>query len=135
MANALYDNGREAFLGKEIDWVNDDTRLILSDAADYVKNLATDEVLTAVPAGARVATSGAMASKTRAAGVADAADITFPGVAGDEAEELICYQHTGVEGSSLLIFNIDTAAGLPITPGGGDIQVQWDNGANRVFKL
>lgn len=28
-----------------------------------------------------------------------------------------------------------TAAGLPVTPNGGDITVAWDNGANRIFKL
>ena len=38
-------------------------------------------------------------------------------------------------GTSPLIANIDVATGLPITPSGGDIIVQWDTGANKIFKL
>jgi hypothetical protein len=34
-----------------------------------------------------------------------------------------------------LIAYIDTATGLPVTPGGGDIDITWDNGSNKIFKL
>lgn len=136
MANALYDTGRNWFLtgGATAGW-GLDTRLILSDSADYTKDLANHDFLNDVAAGARVATSGAMSGKTQVAGVADAADVTFTSVSGDPSEELICYYHTGNEATAQLIFNLDTATGLPVTPGGGDIQVQWDNGANKIFKL
>jgi hypothetical protein len=30
---------------------------------------------------------------------------------------------------------IDAATGLPLTPNGGDVTIQWDNGANKIFKL
>jgi hypothetical protein len=30
---------------------------------------------------------------------------------------------------------IDTATGMPFLPNGGDIQIQFDAGANRIFKL
>jgi len=29
----------------------------------------------------------------------------------------------------------NTAAGLPVTPNGGNINITWDNGVNRIFKL
>ena len=45
------------------------------------------------------------------------------------------YQDSGVEATSRLIANIDAATGLPVTPNGTDITVQWDSGANRIFKL
>ena len=45
------------------------------------------------------------------------------------------YRDTGVEATSALIAYIDTATGLPITPNGGDIIVNWDNGANKIFRL
>lgn len=135
MANALYDKGREAFLNGDIDWLNDDIRVILVDAADYVVNLATHDFLDDVPVAARVATSSALSSKTSTNGVADAADVTFPLVTGDQAEALVIYKHTGTESTSNLIAYIDTATGLPVTPNGGDITVQWDNGANKIFKL
>ena len=72
---------------------------------------------------------------TTTAGVADAADITFTTVTGDESEALVIYKHTGTDGTSNLIAYIDTATGLPVTPGGGDITVTWDDGANKIFKL
>lgn len=135
MANALFDKGREAFLNGDIDWLNDDIRIILIDAADYTVNLASHDFLDDVPAPARVAVSSALSSKTSTNGVADAADVTFPLVTGDQSEALVIYKHTGTESTSNLIAYIDTATGLPVTPNGGDITVQWDNGANKIFKL
>lgn len=135
MANALYDYGREGFLDGSIDWDTDDIRLILIDEADDTIDLANDQDLADRAAGARVATSDALASKTVTAGVADAADKTFSTVTGDEAESIDAYQHTGTEATSRLICNIDTATGLPVTPNGGDITVTWDSGSNKIFKL
>lgn len=135
MANAIYGLGRAAFLGADIDWLADDIRIILIDTADYTVNLATDDFLNDVPAAARVATSGALGSKTSTAGVADAADVTFTSVTGDVSEAIVIYKHTGVEATSQLIAYIDTATGLPVTPNGGNINVLWDGGANKIFKL
>lgn len=135
MANALYDSGRQGFLDGSIDWDTDDVRVILVDTADYTVNLATHDNLDDVPAAARVAVSGALGSKTVAAGVADAADVTFSTVTGDPCEALVIYKHTGVESTSRLIAYIDTATGLPVTPNGGNITVTWDAGANKIFKL
>lgn len=135
MANSLYDSGREGFLAGDIDWDANDIRIILIDEADDTIDLAADNFLDDRAAGSRVATSTALASKTTTAGVADAADKTFTAVTGDQAESIDGYKHTGTESTSNLIFNIDTATGLPVTPNGGDITVAWDSGANRIFKL
>jgi len=135
MSNALYDKGREGFLDGSIDWDTDDIRCILIDTADYSVDLATHDNLDDVPGDARVATSGAFTGKTVAAGVADAADVTLSSVTGDTCEAIVIYKHTGTESTSRLIAYIDTATGLPVTPNGGDITIQWDNGANKIFKL
>lgn len=135
MANALYDFGRENILGADIDWDANTIKITLVDAADYTKDLAAHDAYNDVTVAGRVATSGALASKTKTAGVADAADVTWTAVTGDQSEQIIGWKDTGVESTSLLIFNIDTATGLPVTPNGGDIIVQWDNGANKIFKL
>lgn len=133
-ANALYDFGRDGFLGGDNDW-DSDHRVILHDDADDTVALTTDDFLNDVAAPARVATSGALASPSHAAGVADANDFTFSTVSGDPSERLIIYQHTGTESTSDLVASIDTATGLPVTPNGGNINVTWDNGANKIFKL
>lgn len=138
MANALYDSGRQAFLDGSADWDTDDIRLILVDVADYTVNLATHDFLDDVPAGARVKVSGAFTGKTTTAGVADAADVTLTAVTGDPSEALIIYKHTGTDATSRLIAYIDTITGgtpLSVTPNGGDIIIQWDNGANKIFRL
>jgi len=137
MANSLYDSGRQFFLSQNpaLDWDTDTIKVTLCDAADYVKNLGTDDYYNDVTAGGRVATSSALTSKTVTAGVADAADVTWSAVSGDPSEEIVGWKDTTVEATSPLIFNIDTATGLPVTPNGGDITVQWDSGSSRIFKL
>lgn len=135
MANALYDKGRQAFLEGSIHWITDNIKAVLVDTATYTVDLVNDQFLSDIPAGERVATSANLVSKTSTAGVADAADIVFTTVSGDQAEALVLYKDTGVEGTSPLIAYIDNAVGLPVTPGGGDIAVIWDDGANKIFKL
>ena len=135
MANAMYDKGREGFLDGSIDWDTDDIKAVLVDVADYTVNLATHDNLDDIPAGARVATSGNLASKTVAAGVADAADITFSAVTGDQFEAIVIYKDTGTASTSRLIAYIDDASGLPCTPNGGDITIQWSSAAAKIFKL
>ncbi len=135
MANALYDKGREGFLDGTIDWDTDNIKVVLVDTAAYTVNLATHDFLDDIVIGARIATSANLASKTVTAGVADAADVTFTAVTGASVEALVIYKDTGVAGTSRLIAYIDTGTGLPVTPNGGDITVQWDSGANKIFKL
>lgn len=139
MANGLFDKGRESFLGQNpgIDWDTDAIKVAL--VRGYTPNTATHQFLADVTGGGGgtiVATSGNLASKTVAAGVADAADITFTAVTtGAACAHLVIYKDTGSAATSPLIALIDTATGLPVTPNGGDITVTWDNGANKIFKL
>ncbi len=135
MANALYDAGREGFLAGNLDWDANDIRLIFVDEADDTIDLAVDDFLDDRAVASRVAVSGSFASKTTTAGVADAADVTVSSVSGDQFESIDIYYHTGVESTSRLICNIDTATGLPTTPNGGNISVVWDSGSNRIFRL
>jgi hypothetical protein len=135
MTKALYDLGREGFLGGDIDWDANTIKAVLIDAGQYAVNLAAHQFLSDIPAGARVATSTALTSKTKTAGVADAADPTFTAVVGPTVEAVVFYQDTGVAGTSRLIAYVDEGTNLPVTPNGGDVVVQFDNGANRMFKL
>lgn len=135
MANALYDKGREGFLDGSIDWDTNTIKAVLVDTALYTVNLATHANLSDVAVGSRVSTSGALASKTVTAGVADAADVTFTSVTGATVEAIVIYADSGVEATSRLIAYIDTATGLPLTPNGGNVTIAFDNGANKIFKL
>ena len=136
MANALYDTGRSAFLTAGVNWSSDNIKAVLvKTTSGYTVNLASDQFLSTIVSGNRIATSGNFASKTTTAGVADAADVTFTAVSGSAAGAVVIYKDTGTDTTSQLIAYIDTATGLPVTPNGGDITVSWDNGANKIFKL
>ena len=133
MANRLYDLGRESFLKGEISWSGDNIKACLVDSASYTPDTAADQFLDDLSG--VVATSGNLASKTTTDGVADAADVTFSSVTGNQSEYIVVYQDTGTPSTSRLIALVDTATGLPVTPNGGDIVVQWDSAANKIFKL
>lgn len=135
MANALFDKGREGFLDGSIDWDTDNIKVVLVDHGVDTPVPATDTFLSDITAGARIATSGNLASKTVTGGVADAADVTITAVSGATVESIVIYKDTGSAATSRLIAFIDTATGLPVTPNGGDITIAWDNGANKIFKL
>lgn len=133
MANALYELTKAKMLQAGLDMSTANIKCILIDTADYVFSQ-THDFLDDVPAVARVATSGNMASKTFTNGVFDAADVTFSAVTGDQVEAIIIYEDTGVEGTSKLIAYLDTnLTNMPATPNGGDITVQWN--ASGIFKL
>lgn len=135
MANALYDFGRESFLAGDIAWDTDTIKVTLADGADYTPNTGTDDYYDDVTGAGRVATSGALSSKSITAGTADAADVTLSSVSGDQSEYLVIWKDTTVEGTSILIALIDSATGLPVTPNGGDVVIQWDAGSNKIFRL
>jgi hypothetical protein len=48
---------------------------------------------------------------------------------------VVIYKDTGVPGTSPLIAYIDTITGFPLVTNGGDITIQWDNGAYKIFSL
>lgn len=133
MANRLYDLGRESFLNGEIDWSGDDIKVSLVNDSAYTPNTATDQFRDDIAS--VVATSGNLASKTSAAGTADAADVTFSAVSGAEIDYIVIWQDTATPVTSRLIALIDTASGLPVTPNGGDIEIVWDSGTDRIFTL
>lgn len=143
MANSLFAAYKGVQLGDAaisgfsvVNWESDDCRLILIDAADDTIAVNTDQDLADIAAGARVATSGAIGSKTAVLAsntlTIDADNVTFTAVSGDQSEQLVIYRHTGTEATSLLIAFFDTfSSGMPVTPNGGDIQVQWN--ASGIF--
>lgn len=137
MANALFDSGREYFLSQNpaLDWDTDTIKLVCVDHGVDTPVPSTDTALSDISSGARIATSGALASKTVTAGVADAADVTLTAVSGASFESIVFYKDSGTASTSYLILFIDTATGLPCTPNGADITIVFDNGANKIFKL
>lgn len=134
MADAMYHNYREEAL-KGLRAVNTETIKVMAVTSGYTFS-ASHSSVNAVAGANRVATSGALTGKTTVDGVFDADDVTFTAVAaGSAVAALIVYVEAGTSASSTLMLYLDSAAQLPVTPNGGDIVVQWDSGANKIFKL
>ncbi len=134
MANALYGIGRNSFLTGDIDWLVDAFDVVLVDTGAYTVDIDVDDFLDDIAVGARISTAN-LAGMSAALGVADATDNVHPTVTGATIEAVVIIKDTGAAATSNLLVYIDTATGLPVTPNGGDITVQWDSGANKIFKL
>jgi len=137
--NAVYDKARNKFLRGDISWKSggDTFRAYLVDiqgGAGYTVDLAADEFLDDIPPAALVSFI-ALAPADPAAGVADAPDVTFLAVTGAVCEAIVIVKWVTEAADSPLIAYIDSATGLPVTPNTGDIQITWDSGANKIFKL
>ncbi len=126
MANYIYDKAAGALWGADIAFDTDNIKAVLVDAALYTPDKVNDEFLSDIAAGARVATTGNLASKTITGRVIDAADPVFTAVTGAESEIVVLYQDTGVDSTSRLLIHVDTATGLPATPTGNDITIVFN---------
>jgi hypothetical protein len=132
MASVLYDKGREGILDGTIDMTGD-VRCVLvksaytfSAAHDFMDDIGANDN----------GRSAALGSKTYTSGVFDAADTSLTATAADASEAIVIFQHTGADATARLIAYIDTATGLPFTPAAGQtVNIVFDSGANKIFKL
>ena len=135
MANLLYPKAKEDFLAGNLNLSSNTVTIALVDTGVYTFSSAHQDRAD-IPNGAVVATSN-LVSTTIAGGVFDADAANFTSVTGANCEALVIY-HTDVQGgnsASRLIAFIDSAAGLPILPNGGDITVRFSSGASKIFAL
>lgn len=137
MANIIIPKLKEKMLqgASPVNWTADTIKVVLLDTALYTIAPSTDEFLSDIPAGARVATSSALTTKTQALGVCDADDVTYSSVTGATVEAFMIYKDTGVDATSPLIAYFDTATGLVFTPNSGGATITWDNGASKILAL
>jgi hypothetical protein len=125
VSNVLANSGKGAILAAYVAAVvaaGHSFRIVLVDDADYTYSSAHDN-LDDIPSGARVATSGDLASITTTNGVFDSADVTLTAVSGDPVERVVLDRHTGTASTSTILAQYDTASGLTLTPNGGDVIV------------
>ena len=133
MSNALYNPYKALLLTTGgINLSTDTIKVALVDTGVYTFSAAHD-FYDDVSAGV-VGTPQTLGSKTTTNGVFDAADVTYTAVSGNSCEAVVIYKDTGNPATSNLIAYIDTvASGLPVTPDGGDIAINWN--ASGIFTL
>ena len=133
MANLLYPKGKQNFISGNINLVSGTIKVVLIDTGTYTYSALHDayDDLSGV-----VGTPSEILTKTVTNGVFDGADTTFTSVTGASIEALVVYLDSGTPSTSYLIAYIDTVSGgLPITSSGGNIVIQWDSGASKIFAL
>lgn len=144
MANFLFDAFRNSLIGKTSDYsarVDMDTDTIKAAFVDEgtatpaVGNVFVTSFSTAlVPAFASGVTLTSPTVGTVAAGVFDAADTTFTALTGSSVEGIVIWKNVTVVGDSpnLVYFNTGIT-GVPFTPSGGDVTIQWN--ASGIFQV
>lgn len=140
MANALYNNYRNLLIGDDAasltltDWDTDTIKADLVDSGVYTLDLAHTNY-GQISGSQSTATLSSVTAGDVGVGVVDAVDTTFTSVSGNESEYVILWEDTGGAASTdpLLIVFDTFASGMPVTPNGGDITVQW-NGSG-IFQI
>lgn len=134
MANAWYRKGAEKVLLAQVNFDTDTIKARLVKNT-YAQNLSTDEFISSVTE-ITGSTDQTLANPSVTNGVFDADDITFTAVpAGEISEGVVIYKDTGVAGTSPLLMYIDTITGFPLATNGGNVVIQWDNGAYKIVSL
>jgi len=121
--------------GTPIDLLTNTINIALIDVGVYTYNT-NDEFWSAASSALVGGPSGiyTFTTKTVTNGVFDAEDAVFTAISGVDVEALIIYKSTGVSATSPLIAYIDVgSSGLPVTPNGGNITVQFN--ASGIFAL
>lgn len=132
MATGFYKKGAEAILNAFFSGATIKARLVKNTTAE---NLTTDQFVSAVTK-ITGTTDQTLASVTYTNGVFDAADVTFTAVpSGETAEAVVIYKFVTDDTDSPVIAFIDGITGFPFATNGGNVVIQWDNGAARIFSL
>ena len=77
--------------------------------------------------------SDVLAAKTIIDGLFDASDNVCSAVTGSTVTQMAIFLDTGVAANDLLVAHINGFTA--VVPNGGDINIAWDNGTNKIFQL
>lgn len=130
MANTVYNKALEAFLTGAINWNSSNVSAALVTSAYSFSQ--AHQYFSSVSG--QLGSSVVLSGKSATDGVADAADVSFASITGTGAA-VVLFVDTGNPATSPLIAYIDNATGLPAVASNQTVNVQWDNGTNKIFKL
>ncbi len=143
MANALFPKGIDGLLTGLIDL--DTASIKVSLVRGYTYTSTHTFVSDVTGAGGTLnGTSAALSSVTVTNGVFNAANTSLTASVSASNHSLLVYQSSAVTGGAdvaataqRLIAWIDTSSdsSLPIQPGSGTVNINWDTGTNKIFKV
>ena len=133
MADQVYPLGLQGFASKQIDWINDNIKILLVSAG-YTYS-ASHQYISDIGGGNIVARSPNLTGKSATNGILNASTTTVLSVTGSTVTQIILTQDTGTDSSSRLIANMTSYTGLPLTPSGGNVPVVFPTDANKIMVL
>ena len=133
--NQKYPKFLELCLGAGAGLLTGTVKAALVDTAVYSFS-STHDFYNDVAAGV-VGIPVTLTSKSITNGVFDAADFSFTGLTSTPSVEalVIFVENGGANTTWPLVAYIDTATGLPVAAGASQVDIVWDNGTNKIFKL
>ena len=137
MANALYPKWKEAALqftaNADLDGSGTTgVYAVLVDLGTYTYS-AAHEFYSSLSG--LVGTEQEITTKTYTNGLFDGADVVVPSVSGATCEAIVIFiKNAGASSTWRLVAFLDTGVtGLPVTPNGGNININWN--ASGIFQL
>lgn len=125
----LYDRAKQGYLAGSLTWFSPMRAVLVT--ADY-RAKPTDLSLTSIPPAAILATSDLLDGLEVLGGRAAAGNVWFHDVMGADAAAVVLYADRVIPGMSPLVCYIDSAEGLPFSPDGSPVRVEWPE---EVFAL
>ena len=146
MANAWYLHGLEAIADGAAVWGTSTFKCMLvrstgtTTYAYYTADTTAHDFLADIPdnTACRVGTAQTLANcaTPTSDGCLDADDCTFVSVSsGDAIQNIVIYREGTADADSHLICIFDPGTGLPVTPDGNNITVQWATASPFIAKL
>lgn len=140
MADHAYAIQMSAYFKGTYDLATATVKLALVNIAGghYSPNFITDQYLSAIASGDRIALSAALTgvSVTQASGpssIFNASNTVFSAVSGSAAGAMVLFIDTGNPATSPLLAYFDSYSGLPVTPTGADINVAFNGSGIQVM--
>lgn len=135
MANVIYPTFKSVLLSPGVDLLAATVKACLvctsTGGTNYVYS-AAHQFFSSVTGAAVLAAGVALTSKTVTAGAFACASVVLPSVAipsggqaGATGQALVFYVDTGTAATSQLIAYMDTETGLPVTPNGANITINF----------
>lgn len=140
MSNQKYPNGLVQLMLGNINLAGGDITVALVSPG-YVANFLTDANLSDINPGTNIIGSpmpflSVTITPGPSFGIMNAnSPLVFSAVIGTTVGQLVVYLNTGDPTTSTLIFNITDAAGLPLNPNGGNINVVLDSGLYKIMSI
>lgn len=139
MANAVYQLFKQSLLAADtnvalnVNTTTDGPYCSLIDTGVY--SFSQSHQFFSSAASAAVGTDQRISTPTVALGTLDGDDLTYTAVTGSSIEALLIYRHNSGANTTwrLVLFEDTGVTGLPVTPNGGNIVVQWN--ASGIFTI